>query len=678
MKRPPRPDNPTPFTRRQVLAAVGGIGAGAVLGGCNPSSSPSSSSSGTLRVDFGKTVFAPLLKSKIGVGRALNSSEILDSLQYLDEIRPALYDGELRFPETDWPSMQPYPIEVGEDGAVEVRRNTFLDKLDTELRRRDIEVMYQLMGAPKQWENEERAKPPSKFPRPTDLKAAAEAIGKWAKLYSDRPVSWCMWNEPSHNLTGQPDLTSIQQMVDIYEAYTDEIGAHGLFGMASFVPVDARPRRHLDGQSYVQTVIDELRKRRKSQPDLPFDYLTLNNYGEDLSELVDGARDALADDFNTVPLVQAQFGVFKPGEWHKKSGTTLEAARFMAALETALAVPDLQTFTFSGWVPHMIAYKGDKALQLPLFHALKLYARMPDRRTSVRGGLPDGVGTMASGDDHRSSVLVWNEGDKPRTITLDLSDIPAPDRGRAELKVYHIDREHGSPLEDSGNDFSPSETAGLDADSHSLSKTVTVAGPGLVYVEIDAASRHPVLDRNGLSATLVRRHTYADRVKDSNGKTSVRGNAYGCYDAVRAIAYLGVEGEEGTALCGAEYRDLPQELEIDIAADLPAHTSASAEALFGIRVDYALDHGIAKSVLWHGNIFDKRRTRPLPWGRRGATADELVHAPALDRTPADRDTVTLTLASHAPSDWADSGRRAIISFWMDSTGPGSQARFLLG
>ncbi|MFC9220765.1 hypothetical protein ACFT8W_08250 [Streptomyces hygroscopicus] len=404
----------------------------------------------------------------------------------------------------------------------------------------------------------------------------------------------------------------------------------------------------------------------------------MNNYGEALSDFADGARNALGGDFNTVPLIQAQFGVFRPGEWEKKGGTALEAARSVAALEKALRIPDLQTFTFSGWLPHMIAFKGGTALRTPLFNALKLYARMPDRRTPVRGGLPDGVGAMASGDEHRSSVLVWNESGESRTIQLELADVPPADGGRTELQVYHIDQKHGSPLEHSGSDFGPSETVRLRGHSRKLSKTVTVAGPGLVYVEVGAVSHHPVLDRDGLSATLVRKHTYADRVTGPKGTTTVRGNAYGCYDAVRAIAYLGVEGDEGTGLCGAEYRDLPQTLDTDVRAELPDHQPASSEALFGIRVDYVLGHGVAKSVLWHGDILDRRRTKPLPWGRRGATADELVHAPELDRARAGHARLALALGAHAPSGWARSGARAIISFWMDSTGPGSQARFLLG
>ncbi|MEU8878084.1 hypothetical protein AB0D24_44550 [Streptomyces javensis] len=104
---------------------------------------------------------------------------------------------------------------------------------------------------------------PHKFPAPTDVKAAADAMGKWAQLYNDHPVTWCMWNEPSHNLTGRPDLASVRQTVDIYDAYASAMGPKGLFGLASFIPPNSKPKQQFGGRSYLEVAIDELRERRR-------------------------------------------------------------------------------------------------------------------------------------------------------------------------------------------------------------------------------------------------------------------------------------------------------------------------------------------------------------------------------------------------------------------------------
>ena len=99
-------DGDSTYTRRRVLASTAGIGAAALLGSVGRAASAATSSSSlTLEVDFSKTEFFPLLKSKIGVGRGLDSQEILDSvtvvdshgLTSIDYLRPAVFNAQLIF-----------------------------------------------------------------------------------------------------------------------------------------------------------------------------------------------------------------------------------------------------------------------------------------------------------------------------------------------------------------------------------------------------------------------------------------------------------------------------------------------------------------------------------------------------------------------------------------------------
>src|SRR5262249_39586093 len=133
-----------------------------------------------------------------------------------------------------------------------------------------------------------------------------------------------------------------------------------------------------------------------------------------------------------------------------------------------------------------------------------------------------------------------------------------------------------------------------------------------------------------------------------------------------------------TAVVGAEYRDLPDTLAVAVWADQLAAQPASAETLFGIRVDYVVGQSATKSVLWHGALFNGDRTSPLPWGRAGATAAVLAGRAARERRAGGDGSLSLALTPYAPAGWAAAGRQAIVSFWMDSAGPGSQARFVLG
>jgi hypothetical protein len=192
-------------------------------------------------VDFSNIRFHPLLKSKIGISGALQTSRVNDSLPYMDAMRPAFYNGEIRFPNTSWPYLTPYPIEELGDGTMQVKNNLLLRRLHQGLNERNIQIIHQIIGAPEMWHPYDKAKKAgAKFPYPTDLVKSAEAMKLWSQQYSSYPVTWTIWNEPEHNLTGERTVESAQEMLDIYEAYSEQmeepVNEKALFGMANLTP----------------------------------------------------------------------------------------------------------------------------------------------------------------------------------------------------------------------------------------------------------------------------------------------------------------------------------------------------------------------------------------------------------------------------------------------------------
>lgn len=620
-------------------------------------------------VDFSSIDFFPLLKSKTGIARALADINVLNSLPYMDEIRPALYNGELRFPETDWPFLDPYPIEVATDGTIEVHDNQPLRDLHRGLRQRGIEIVHQLIGAPKQWHPYDEAVAPKKFPAPTDLEKSALAMKLFTEQYSGTPITWTLWNEPEHNLTGVREPESVQTLLDIYEAYFRAMAGQprAVFGMANFIPWGTEQLDVLGGKSYVQAAMDEYLSRAHSNPDIELERFTVNNYGPRVWQLLDGCRNALGTRMNKLPLTLLQYGPFNPGrEWDENAGTTLEAVKSIADFDKFLQISDLETVSFAGWLGHVLLWRDDEVLRLPLFNMLKLYSRMPIWRVKTDGALPSTVGAMASVDQYRAGVMLWNNSTESYTLDVNLTHLPERARTRS---IYHLDRDHGSPLEGSTGRFGPTTVVNISADS--VLEQVTIAGPGIVYIEVDSGKRNPILDRRGLrEATFVRKHSYHQRFTDATGMTRVRSD-YGAYDAVRGIAHTGVKGLAGSGICGAEYENLPDRLTVDILAHKVQRISE--ESMFGIRVDYVENGKSVRSVLWHGDIFDPGRTQALPWGKGGATADILIRSCLLDG-----EQLVLDLKKYSPGNWWPTGRRAIVSFWMDSTGEDSQASFLLG
>jgi hypothetical protein len=373
-----------------------------------------------------------------------------------------------------------------------------------------------------------------------------------------------------------------------------------------------------------------------------------------------------------------QYGPYNPGgQWNSNAGLTSEAVKSLTDLDKFMKISDLQAVGFAGWIGHLLKWQGSDVLELPLYYMLKLYAQMPVWRVGSGGSLPAGVKSFASADENRAAVMLWNDSTTPYTIDVNLNHIPDGilSKPAPKLSVYKIDADHGSPLENGTAAFAPVEEQAIS--TASLTKTVTVSGPGITYVQIDNGAGDAVLDRAGLTtASFLKKYVYSDRLKDADGNTYVR-DSYCAYDAVRATAYAGVSGSLGRAVCGAEYESLPTKLKVNVLTDKFSSTLPSTDSMFGIRVDYIENGTAVKSVLWHGDVFNPARTKNLPWGKGGATADDEIVKPQLNKGSSGSRQFVLNLEQNAPSNWESNGSRAIISFWMESTGEGSQARFML-
>lgn len=410
------------------------------------------------------------------------------------------------------------------------------------------------------------------------------------------------------------------------------------------------------------------------------DYLTMNNYGPRIwnDHLLENARNALGTQANKTPFLLLQYGPYNPGaQWDANSGLTSEAVKSLTDLDKFLKISDLQGIGFSGWIGHVLRWQGSNVLELPLYNMLKLYAQMPVWRVSSGGHLPLGVASLASADENRASIMLWNESTTSFSIDLNLKRLPRGilSKPAPKLSVYKIDADHGSPLENGKAAFAMIEEQAISASS--VTKTVTISGPGIAYLQIDNGTGDSVLDREGLAdSSFLKKYFYSDRLKDANDNTYVR-ESYCAYDAVRATAYAGVNGSLGRAVCGAEYEGLPNKLNVNVLTDQFSSTLLSTDSMFGIRVDYIENGAAVKSVLWHGDVFNPARTKNLPWGKGGTTADDEIMVPQLNKGSAGSRQFELNLKQNAPAAWESDGSRAIISFWMESTGEGSQARFML-
>jgi xylan 1,4-beta-xylosidase len=144
------------------------------------------------------------------------------------------------------------------------------------------------------------------------------------------------------------------------------------------------------------------------------------------------------------------------------------------------------------------------------------------------------------------------------------------------------------------------------------------------------------------------------------------------FDRRTWTARLGMAGEtRAEERMGVVVEGLPGRLEVSVetGGDL---RRLGPNSLLGLRIDYGVGTGYARSVLVHGpcgtapDLHDPARDAPVPWGTR-RTEDRVVAVMDLSR-------FDLLPGEHAPEGWTG---RALITFVLEDAGPGARATIRL-
>ncbi|MBC8083791.1 MAG: T9SS type A sorting domain-containing protein [Hymenobacter sp.] len=330
------------------------------------------------------------------------------------------------------------------------------------------------------------------------------------------------------------------------------------------------------------------------------------------------------------------------------------AAKTLDAIARVLPYTDV---TLYSWAQFMESTFGDDSYGLirkdgrkkAMYNALKLYADMPVERYAVSNPSPS-LRALASADDHKAAVVVWNIGTTTQTVTVRFNNLKL---GPAKLDVYRIDQAHASVFDGAPEDLAASESrTGVAAGTYQWSGTLPLGG--VVYFTLnDAATNNfePAQYTYSFGKYIRTWHYYPDRAKDS----------YADFDRKTWKAYLGAgTATDAYALTGIEATDLPASFYVRYQATGPL-TATSANSLAGVRIDFRTPAGYTKSVLFHGGIYNAGRTALFPYGtKRPADAVQQVDLLNFNVRPAD----------YAPAGWDG---RVILSAVLQHTGAGSRA-----
>ncbi len=283
------------------------------------------------------------------------------------------------------------------------------------------------------------------------------------------------------------------------------------------------------------------------------------------------------------------------------------------------------------------------------FNAWKIYAMMPVDRCLATVEGPEGIGAMASSDEHRSGLVVWNLTGTEQPVSLRLESVPFP---TGTLRVYRIDAEHASWGDNRAQEaLAPVETR-TNTTMRSIIWEDDIPDGGVVYLEVS----------DGAAATKPVPVAHVDRVLHYFPER--RSPAYADFDRNTWVARLGMAGERAAnAVVGVRVSDLPSAVDVSVTLG-GTPTDNGKDSLLGVSVDYQIRGQCTKSVLFHGGMCHPKGVSVLPWGKK-SRPDEVVKLPDLSRS-------RLDLAKHAPKGWRGD---AVITFRMHNTGPDTRARF---
>lgn len=483
---------------------------------------------------------------------------------------------------------------------------------------------------------------------PADLAQWGKVCGALAKHFreSGHPVSW-------HEIYNEPDnrdffAGSVQDYIALYETGVRAIRAadpDAVVGGPALAFTDA----------WVEPFLDHITKNH-----LPLDFFSFHFYpgvpykAQNIRGVVEVMRDALGKrpelattemhltEYNSLPINYPDDG---PQQKHRLAAQLLSDFAYFVTQPSLTKVFWAQFMDTGGgnW-SGLISIDGHRKAA---FNAWRLYSMMPVDRRLVNIEGPEGIGAMASSDEHKAGFIVWNLTGADRSVKLHLGNIPFPN---GTLRVYRIDAEHASWGDNPANENLAPVEERRGVEMSGLTWAGDIPDGGVVYIEADDGTAD---DKPAPVAEVERIHCY---FPDRASKT------YADFDRNTWTARLGMCGEKsGDAVVGVRASNLPKVLNVSCTVGGELQDNG-LDSLLAVQVDYEARGTYRKSVVLHRGTFHADGIKPLPWGAK-ARPDQTVRLGD-----------TLDLAKYAPEGW---GGSAIITFRMHNAGPDARAKIRL-
>ena len=596
-----------------------------------------SSGAQTFEVDFSKVGGPPLVKTKFGVYQTplVTLPRLVDSIPLLREINVADFRYEMGWGK---PDVLAHDQISGQAAQLTYDFST-VDALLHSLKSVGARPLLALGYNPNPLKT--RTGWPAWKDMPSDM-AAWQSINRAyaARLKRAAPgLAYEVWNEPDMpDPGGKMFFTGSPQDYGILYRHTER----GIRESDGEAPVGG-PAIAYD-QRYLAPILSQ-----------PMDFASIHAY-DNYAAQIKSLRGALGNR-PKLPIYlteYASYTEFPPNGPQSRSGA---AMRFFRDVRGLLAMTDVPKVYWAQWLdagqsPGMGLLTWD-GRRKAIFNAFKVYGMMPIDRAQVTPDGADGINLLASRDGQSAGVVLWNEGDAERTVTLNLRGALF---GSAVMEEYRIDKDHASVLDNPASEHLRPLQARRFQNARQLSWTGRVPAQSVVFVRLASDAPQKIAQAKA-PGTFVRDYRwFPDRNWD----------AYADFDARLWQARLGM-GSQNMAVSqiGALIENPARRLQLRAEVS-GARRAYDRNSLLGVRVDFqSTDGSYSRSVLYHGGLYNASRDAALPWAKGLAVPDQALQRSEINRSRP----FTIDLARIAPPNW--NRKRIVLSFVLQNAGRGS-------
>ncbi|WNJ20646.1 GH39 family glycosyl hydrolase [Pontibacter sp. G13] len=602
-----------------------------------------------ISIDFGQPAYFPLIKDKGSTfqeGRP-NKPTISAAMAPMSDLKQGAFRALVNQGGSNF---------IWKNGSnIQAARNTDYDLIANICHGNHMEPMFTLYQTPDAWLPAGATS--SKVP-PTNFVEYAEGIGKFVELYTNvKPIVWEVWNEPQNGNSFLITDNTIRDYNLIYENVAPEVRSADPDAVIAG-PAMANTSSVID--AFSEAFLDNVRNKN-----LPLDYYSIHSYNrfgngiDRLKDIIDVSRANLSNDFQTVPMIFTEYEQTPTGD-NPDREFTIGAVRWLEDIDFFLEQTDIPIVTWNRYQFKGSGNSGglvdDQQNRRPIYWAYKVFGDMPTERKELTiNNAPNGLDGFASADESGAGILIWNNSNNTRSINLQTSNLPF---SSGTVKLYRIDADHSSYLENSNNDnLSQIWSRNLSTLNNT---TLSIPGPGIIYLEItpNTVPASPTM----VSADYIRAWQFTAR-KSAGGIFQ----HYGHFDWNTWTGRMGVKTNTGRGMCGVTMDNTPSAVGFQFKT-FDMNPANNNNALVAIRVDYMNGNNALKSVMLRSNIYNANRTSKLPWGDNVATGDVVINK---GTAIGDNSIFDFNINQNAPNNW-NNQRRVIISFIMENTGPESQ------